>query len=98
MRRRLARAILLLYPRPVRTGHGPEILALIDDLVAHQRRSRPRLLVRLAIDGLAQRVAATATAWTVAAILAATSLGSLAVSDLAAASAQQRMPRTVHTA
>ena len=65
MRHRLTGAILLLYPRRVRKGHGPEIVALIDDLVAHEGSSRVRLFVRLAVDGLVQRVASTATVWTV---------------------------------
>ena len=76
MRRRLTGAILLLYPRRVREAHGPEILALIDDLIAHEGSSRPRLFVRLAVDGLLQRIATTATAWTMVAVLAATSLAS----------------------
>jgi len=99
MRHRLTGAILLLYPRRVREGHGPEIVALIDDLIAHEGRSRTGLFIRLAVDGLVlvQRIASTATAWTVAAVLAATSLGGLAVSDLAAADAPQVVPRTVHT-
>ena len=41
MRHRLTGAILLLYPRRVREGHGPEIVALIDDLIAHEGRSPP---------------------------------------------------------
>jgi hypothetical protein len=98
MRHRLTRAILLLYPRRVRNGHGPEIAALIDDLIAHDGRSRTRLVTRLAVDGLVQRAASTATAWTVAAVMAATSFGGLAISDFAAADAtRQVLPRTVHT-
>jgi hypothetical protein len=96
MRRRLTGAILLLYPRRVRKGHGPEIAALIDDLIAREGRSRTGLFVRLAVDGLAQRIASTATVWTVVAVLAATSFGGLAVSDFAAANALRRAPRTVH--
>jgi hypothetical protein len=97
MRHRLTGAILLLYPRRVREGHGPEIVALIDDLIAHEGRSRTGLFIRLAMDGLVQRIASTATAWTVVAVLAATSFGGLAVSDLAAADAPQVVQRTVHT-
>jgi hypothetical protein len=97
MRRRLTRAILLLYPPRVRKGHGPEIAALIDDLIARDGRSRARLFIGLAIDGLVQRTVATTTAWTVVAVLAATSLAGLAVSDFAAASAHQRAPRTIRT-
>ena len=97
MRRRLTAAILLLYPRRVREGHGPELVALVDDLIAHEGRSRTRLLIRLAADGLVQRIATTATAWTVSAVLVATSFGGLAVSDFAAADAPQVVPRTVHT-
>ncbi len=93
MRRRVAGAILLLYPRRVRKGHGPEIVALIEDLVTHEESSRVRLFVRLAVDGLVQRVASTATVWTAVAVLAATSFGGLAVSDFAAASAHQDAPR-----
>jgi hypothetical protein len=98
MRHRLTDAILLLYPRRVRERHGPEIVALIDDLIAHEGRSRTGLFMRLAVDGLVQRVASTATVWTVVAVLVATSFGGLAVSDFAAASATLPVvPRTVHT-
>ena len=79
MRHRLTGAILLLYPRRVREGHGPEIVALIDDLVAHEGRSRAGLFIRLAVDGLVQRIASTATVGTVAAVLAATSFGGLGI-------------------
>jgi hypothetical protein len=92
----LTRTILLLYPRRVRKGHGPEIVMLIDDLIAHEGRSRTSLFIRLAVDGLAQRIASTATAWTVVAVLAATSFGGLALSNFAAASAPQRVRRTEH--
>ncbi len=92
MKRRLTRAILLLYPRRVREGHGPEITALIDDLITHEARSRTRLLIRLTVDGLVQRTASTATIWTVTAVLTATGLGGLAVSDFAAANALPRAP------
>src|ERR1700683_3650781 len=97
MRHRLTGAILLLYPRRVREGHGGEIVALIDDLIAHEGRSRTGLFIRLAVDGLVQRIATTATAWTVVAVVAATSFGGLAMSDFAAADAPQVAPRTVHT-
>lgn len=96
--RRLTRAILLLYPRRVRHGHGPEIAALIDDLVAREGRSRARLSIRLAADGLAQRIASTATVWTAVAVLGATSIGGLAVSQFAAARSFRGEPRAVHTA
>lgn len=95
MRHRLAGAILLIYPRRVRRHHGSEIVSLIDDLIALDGRSRARLLARLAADGLALRLASTATAWIAAAVLAATSIGGLAVSDFAAASAHQDPPRTM---
>jgi hypothetical protein len=98
MTNRLVGAILLLYPRRVRRHHGPEIVALIDDLVARDGRSRARLFTRLAVDGLAQRVASTATAWTAAAVLATTTIGGLAVSDFAAASAHQDPPKAIRTA
>ncbi|HTU87301.1 MAG TPA: hypothetical protein VMF57_17100 [Solirubrobacteraceae bacterium] len=94
--RGITRAILLLYPRRVRDRHGPEITTLIDDLVAREGRSRARLFVRLAVDGLVQRAASTATVWTVVAVLAATSVGGLAVSDFAAASAFQSTPQSAH--
>jgi hypothetical protein len=98
MRRRLAGAILLLYPRRVRQGHGPEIVALIEDLIAREGRSRARLFVRLAADGVVQRLASTVTVWTVVAVLAATSFGGMAVSEFtAAASAFRGEPQTVHT-
>ncbi len=94
MRHRLTGAIMLLYPRRVRKGHGPEIVALIDDLIAHEGRSRTGLFIRLAVDGLIQRIATIATVWTVVAVLLATSIGGLAVSEFAAANALQVVPRT----
>jgi hypothetical protein len=97
MRHRLTGAILLLYPRRVRKRHGPEIGALIDDLVTHEGRSRTGLFIRLAGDGLVQRIASTATVWTVMAVLVATSLGALVASDFAAANAPKVVPRTVPT-
>lgn len=97
MRHRLPSAILLLYPRRVRDGHGPEIVMLIDDLIAQEGRSRTRLFIRLAADGLVQRIASTATAWTAVAVLAATTFGGLAISEFAAANALPRRPRTAHT-
>jgi len=98
MRHRLTGAILLVYPRRVRKRHGPEIVALIDDLIAHEGRSRTGMFIRLAVDGLVQRIASTATVWTVVAVLVATSFGGLAGSDFAAANATvQVVPRTVHT-
>ena len=97
MSRRLTRAILRLYPRRVRQRHGPEIMALIDDLIAHDGRSRAGLLIHLAVDGLGQRIASTATVWTMGAVLAATSVGGLAVSDFADASAHQDVSHTVRT-
>ncbi len=96
MRHRVASAILLLYPRRMREGHGAEIVALIDDLIAHDGRSHTRLFVRLAVDGLASRIASTAAVWTVVAALATTGVGALAISNLAAAEALH-VPRTVHT-
>jgi len=93
----LTRAILLLYPRRVRERHGPEIETLIDELITHEGRSRTGLCVRLALDGLAQRLVCTATAWTVAGVLAATSFGGLAVSDFATASAFQGTPHGART-
>lgn len=97
MRRRLADAILRLYPRRVREGHGPEIVALIDDLVAYEGRSRTGLFIRLAMDGLVQRMASTATIWTVAAVLATTSFAGLAASEFAAAKTLRVVPRTTQT-
>jgi hypothetical protein len=97
MSNRLTGAILLLYPGRVRKAHGPEIVALIDDLIAHEGRSRTGLFIRLTVDGVVQRLASTATVWTVAAVLMATSFGGLAVSEFAAASAPHVVPRSVHT-
>jgi hypothetical protein len=96
MSNRLTGAILLLYPR-VREGHGPEIVALVDDLIAHEGRSRTGLFIRLAVDGLVQRIASTATLYSVVAVLVATSFGGLAVADFAAANVFQVVPRTVRT-
>ncbi|MBV9605938.1 MAG: hypothetical protein JO027_12550 [Solirubrobacterales bacterium] len=97
MTRRLTRTILLLYPRRVREGHGPEIVDLIDDLIAHEGRSRTGLFVRLAVDGLVQRASSAATAWTVAVVLAATTFGGLAASEFAAARPFRAVPRTQRT-
>ncbi len=97
MRHRFTGAVLLLYPRRVREDHGPEIVALIDDLIAHEGRSRTGLFIRLVVDGLVQRIASTATVWTVVAVVLATSFGGLAVSDFAAANPFHVVPRTVHT-
>jgi hypothetical protein len=94
----LTHAILRLYPRRVRDAHGPEIVALIDDLIAHEGRSPAALCIRLAVDGLVQRMASIATVWTVVAVLAGTTFGGLALSDLAAASAFQGPSQTVRTA
>jgi hypothetical protein len=97
MSNRLTDAILLLYPRRVRDAHGPEIVALLDDLIAHEGRSPAALHVRLAVDGLVQRVTSIATVWAVVAIVAATTFGGMALSDFAAASAFQAGPRVAHT-
>jgi hypothetical protein len=97
MRRRLTGAILLLYPRRVRKGHGSEIVALIDDLIAHEGRSHTGLLIRLAGDGLVQRIASTAAVWTMVVVLAVTTFGGLAVSNFAAAHALHVGTRTTRT-
>lgn len=96
MRHRIASTILLLYPRRVRRRHGPEITAVIDDLIAHEARSPTRLYLRLAVDGLIQRAVSTATAWTLVAALTTTSLGVLAISDLSVASAHKAAPHRAH--
>jgi hypothetical protein len=97
MRRPLIEAILLLYPSRVRSRHGPEMMALVDDLAAHDGRSRARLFMRLAVDGLIERLISTATVWTLAAVLALTSFGGMVLSDLAAASAHQRVAGPART-
>lgn len=97
MKHRLTGAILLLYPRRVRERHGQEIVGLIDDLAAHDEHSPIRLFIRLAMDGLVQRLASTATAWAIAAVLVATAFAPLAVSDLATARALHVVRRTQRT-
>ena len=97
MSNRLTDAILLLYPRRVRDAHGPEIVVLVEDLIAYEGRSPAALCMRLAVDGLVQRTASIATVWTLVAVLAATTFGGLALSDFAAASAFQGAPRTTRT-
>lgn len=97
MRHRLIGAILLLYPRRIRRGHGAEIVMLIDDLIAHGGKA-PRLFIRLAADGLVQRIASTASVWTAVAVLATTSFAGLAVSEFAAATGLHHAPRPVPTA
>ena len=72
-------------------------MALIDDLIAQDGRSRTGLVIRLAVDGMVQRIASTATLWTVVAVLVGTSFGGLAVSEFAAANSLQVAPRTLHT-
>lgn len=96
MKRRVLNAVLLLYPRRVRRTHGPELLVLIDDLVRRDGRSRAALITRLALDGLVQRVISTATAWTVAAVLATTSFAGLVASNFAAASQFHRSAQAGH--
>ena len=96
MNRRVFNAVLLLYPRRVRRTHGPELLVLVDDLVVRDGRSRIGLITRLAIDGLVQRAVSTATAWTVAAVLATTSFAGLVASNFAAASPFHRAGQAAH--
>lgn len=87
--RRLISAVLLLYPRSVRRRHGAELASLVEELIRHEGRSRPRVMSRLVLDGVIQRLTARATAWAVALGLALMTFGGLAASDFAAASAQQ---------
>lgn len=96
MSNRLTDAILLLYPRRVRDSHGPEIVALLDDLITHEGCSPAALYIRLAADGLVQRMTSIATVWAAVAVLAATTFGGLALSDFAAASGFQTARRTPH--
>lgn len=96
MTRRLGAAILLLYPRRIRNRHGGELMALIDDLIQQDGRSRAGLFIRLAVDGLVQRVASVTTAWMLAAVLAGTSLTGLVASDFATASAHESTATTLH--
>jgi hypothetical protein len=90
--RRLISATLLLYPRAVRRGHGPELESLVQDLIDHDGASRHRVMTRLALDGLIQRLTTRATGLVVAGTLLLTSVGGLAVSDFAAASARGAVP------
>jgi hypothetical protein len=96
--RRLISATLLLYPRAVRQGHGAELESLVQELIDRDGASRPRVVTRLALDGLTQRLSTRATAVVLAGTLALTSIGGLAVSDFAAASAHGTVPaRRVQT-
>jgi hypothetical protein len=90
--RRLISATLLLYPRAVRRRHGAELQSLVQDLIEHEGASRHRVMTRLALDGLIQRLTTRATGWVVAGTLLLTSIGGLAVSDFAAASAHGAVP------
>ncbi len=90
--RRLISATLLLYPRAVRRGHGAELESLVQELIERDGASRPRVMTRLALDGLTQRMTTRATAMVVGATLLVTSFGGLAVSDFAAASARDAVP------
>lgn len=98
MNRHLVRAILLIYPRRVRRTHGREIIVLVDDLAVRDGRPLARLLLRLAFDGLIQRLVSTAVAWTAVVVLAATTLGDLALSDFAAASGHPGIPAPARAA
>lgn len=93
MTQRLISGILLLYPRRVREAHGPELAALIDDLIAHDGRSPTGLLARLAIDGMIQRFAQTATIRSIATLMAATCIGGLTASGLASATSFHHPPQ-----
>jgi hypothetical protein len=95
--RRFIAAALLLYPRAVRHGHGEEIETLVTELIEREGHSRPRVISRLALDGLAQRLTSRATAWVLVVTLVLTTLGGLAVSDFAAASAHPPPPAVLHT-
>ena len=90
--RRLVRVALLLYPRAVRHGHGGELEDLVEELIVREGRSRPAVIGRLAVDGLGQRLTSRTTAWVLAVSLGLTTVGGLAVSDFAAASAHQALP------
>jgi hypothetical protein len=90
--RRLISATLLLYPRAVRHSHGAELESLVEELIERDGASRPRVMTRLAVDGLTQRLSTRATAWVLAGTLLMTSIGGLAVSDFAAASAHGTPP------
>jgi hypothetical protein len=90
--RRLISATLLLYPRAVRRGHGAELESLVQELIERDGASRPRVMTRLALDGLTQRLTTRATAMVLAGTLGLTSLGGLVVSDFAAASAHGAVP------
>ena len=100
--RRLITTTLLLYPRAVRHRHGAELESLVEELIERDGASRPRVMTRLALDGLTQRLSTRATALIVAGTLLVTSLGGLAVSDFAAASAHGAVasraarPRVAH--
>ncbi|HET9073399.1 MAG TPA: hypothetical protein VFN48_02375 [Solirubrobacteraceae bacterium] len=91
--RRLVSAVLWLYPRPVRVRHGAELESLVEELIARDGASTSAVVTRLAADGLSQRLMSRATVWLVLGTLLVSSAGSLAVSDLATASAR---PRTAH--
>jgi hypothetical protein len=93
--RRLISATLLLYPRPVRRRHGAELESLVEELIEREGASRHRVMGRLALDGLCQRLSSRATALVVMGTLLLTSFGGLAVSDFAAASAHGTVPAHV---
>ena len=90
--RRLISATLLLYPRPVRRRHGAELESLVAELIEREGASRHRVVGRLALDGLTQRLSTRTTAVVVMVTLLLTSFGGLAVSDFAAASAHGTVP------
>jgi hypothetical protein len=95
--RRLISATLLLYPPAVRRSHGAELESLVQELIERDGASAPRVMGRLALDGLSQRLSTRATAVIVTGTLLVMSIGGLTVSDFAAASAHGAVPaRSAH--
>ncbi len=90
--RRIISATMLLYPRGVRHRHGAELESLVEELIQREGASRPRVMTRLALDGVSQRLRTRTTALVMMGTLGLSSVGGLAVSDFAAASARGAVP------
>jgi hypothetical protein len=92
--RRLIAAAILLYPRQIRSRHGSELGCLAEELIDRDGATPAAIVARLAADGVGQRLRSRATLVVVAIALAGSSVGGLAISDIAAASAPATAPHS----
>ncbi|WP_249009625.1 hypothetical protein [Conexibacter sp. DBS9H8] len=94
--RRLIAAAILLYPRQVRSRHGSELGCLAEELIDRDGAAAAAVVARLAADGVGQRLRSRTTLVVMAITLAGSSVGGLAVSDIAAASSPAPAPLRAH--